>query len=73
MRQSLDGPYLNSDEAAAYCGYRGGGQVMRNHKYKGTGPTVQKLGRILVYRKEDLDSWIEAQFRASKNTQGASS
>lgn len=54
----LAGPVLNSDEAATYCGLRGGGQSMRTHKYKGTGPKWHRLGAILVYYPADLDEWI---------------
>lgn len=58
---ALAGPVLNSHEAATYCGLRGGGQSMRTHKYKGTGPKWHRLGAILVYYPADLDEWIAAK------------
>lgn len=66
----LDGPVLNSDEAAKYCGLRGGGQSMRTHKYKGTGPTWHRLGAILVYYPADLDTWIAAKEKPVAATTG---
>lgn len=57
----MKGPFLNSDQAAAYCGFTGGGQVMRNFKHLGTGPHVEKSGRRLLYKPEDLDLWIKSR------------
>lgn len=58
---ALAGPVLNSDEAATYCGYRGGGRSMRNLKARGVGPKWHRLGAILVYYPADLDEWIAAK------------
>lgn len=54
----LSGPVLNSGEAAAYCGFRGGGQSMRNLKHRGVGPEPHRVGRSLVYYPAQLDEWI---------------
>lgn len=55
------GPYLNSEQAAEYCGYRGGAQIMRNLKAKGEGPAWVRIGRRLAYRSVDLDVWLASQ------------
>lgn len=57
----LKGPVLNSEEAAGYCGYRGGAQVMRNLKAQGRGPRSHKVGARLVYMQADLDEWLREQ------------
>lgn len=58
--------YLNSDEAAAYCGYRGGGQTMRDFKQHDPDLPARKLGRLLVFDREELDAWLEK--RASRRS-----
>lgn len=55
---ALAGPVLNSDEAAKYCGYRGGGQTMRDLKQKDPELPWHKLGRVLVFYPAELDAWI---------------
>lgn len=57
----MKGPYLNSDQAAAYCGFIGGGQTMRNFKQQGTGPHFEKSGNRLLYKPEDLDIWMKSR------------
>mgnify|MGYP001298182420 CR=1 FL=1 len=34
-------------------------------RYKGGGPRFVKLGRIVRYRRQDLNAWSEAQLRQS--------
>lgn len=63
---SLSGPVLNSDEAAKYCGYRGGGRSMRNLKQRGVGPKWHRLGRVLVYYPADLDAWMASRISEAK-------
>ncbi|TFD58089.1 hypothetical protein E3T43_07535 [Cryobacterium sp. Hh7] len=63
---ALLGPVLNSDEAAKYCGFRGGGQTMRDLKQKQAGPAWSRLGKILVYYPSDLDAWIAARLGSKK-------
>ena len=58
--------FLNSDEAAAYCGFRGGGQTMRDFKQHDPDLPVRKLGRLLVFDREELDTWLEK--RASRRS-----
>lgn len=65
---SLAGPVLNSDEAAKYCGLRGGAKSMRNLKYLGTGPKWHHQGRALVFYPAELDAWL-AKRLAGRNTE----
>lgn len=34
-------------------------------RYLGTGPRYVKLGRVVRYRRSDVDAWIEAGLRTS--------
>jgi hypothetical protein len=62
----LAGPVLNSDQAAAYCGFRGGGQVIRNLKVSDpTLPWHKPNGRLVFYPAE-LDQWIAGRIVESK-------
>lgn len=63
---SLAGPVLNSEEAAKYCGLRGGAKSMRNLKYLGTGPKWHHQGRVLVFYPADLDQWLRERRSESK-------
>lgn len=36
--------------------------TLRYWRHCGTGPKSFKLGRRVMYRKEDVDAWIEAQY-----------
>lgn len=56
----LTGPVLNSEEAAKYCGYTGGGRSMRNLKERGGGPPHHRVGNRLVYYPAELDAWIQS-------------
>lgn len=58
---ALTGPVLNSDEAATYCGMRGGGRSMRNLKARGIGPKHYRVGRALVYYPADLNAWLTSR------------
>lgn len=36
--------------------------TLRFWRHQGVGPKSAKLGRRVVYREEDVDAWLEAQF-----------
>lgn len=55
---TLKGMALNTERAAEYCGYRGGGSSMRNLKARGLGPKSHRLGKMLIYFPADLDEWL---------------
>ena len=46
-------------------------RTMQRWRQEGTGPEFLKLGRLVRYRKSDLDRWVDAQLRTStsQNTQ----
>ena len=39
-------------------------------RLKGTGPRFVKLGRLIRYRRSDVDTWLEAQVRSSTSDPG---
>ena len=51
--------YLTAEEAAAYL--RSSPQTLANHRTKGLGPPYTTHGRRVLYRIDDLDSWLEAR------------
>jgi predicted DNA-binding transcriptional regulator AlpA len=60
IRGELTPPeWLTPDQAAAYCGLTTRGlEDMRTRK---TGPVAHKVsGRIVRYRRADLDAWMES-------------
>ncbi len=40
-------------------------RTLQRQRSDGTGPAYIKVGRLVRYRKSDLDAWIEAQRRRS--------
>lgn len=36
--------------------------TLRYWRHRGTGPRSFKLGRRVMYRRADVDNWIEAQY-----------
>ncbi len=48
---------------ADYIGIHEG--TLRYWRHAGTGPASFKLGRRVMYRKADVDAWIEAQYEAT--------
>jgi predicted DNA-binding transcriptional regulator AlpA len=59
---------LKTDEAAAYCG--SSASTLEKLRVYGGGPTFSKLGRRVVYRKIDLDNWLETNCRRSTSDDG---
>ena len=51
---------LTIDEVAALT--RMPVATLRWHRHCGTGPTSGKVGRRVVYREDDVNAWIDAQF-----------
>ncbi len=42
--------------------------TLRYWRHLGTGPHSFRLGRRVVYRRDDLDTWIDAQRRQGSST-----
>ena len=60
-----DGPRrrLRSPAAAAYCGLSD--STMRKMRTRTGGPLFMRLSGVVVYDTADLDTWMEANLRAS--------
>jgi predicted DNA-binding transcriptional regulator AlpA len=55
---------LRTPQAAEYVGLSA--STLEKLRLRGNGPTYQKAGpKIVVYRPEDLDAWLDAQRRRS--------
>jgi hypothetical protein len=50
--------------ASVYLGVSGA--AVRTWNRKGTGPTFFRAGKLLKFRKRDLDAWIEARLVKQK-------
>jgi excisionase family DNA binding protein len=48
--------YMRTAEAAKYL--KVSGDQMENWRYANAGPKYVKIGRIVLYRREDLDAYI---------------
>lgn len=53
------GDYMKTAEAAAYI--RVAESTMRYWRLTRTGPPYAHIGRRVVYRRADVDSWVESQ------------
>ena len=60
--------YLRTPEAARFLGLSG--RTLEKHRTYGTGPRYSKLGGRVVYRVEDLQSWVDAAAKASTSDPG---
>lgn len=54
---------LSTPEAASYVGLSPA--TLETKRSRGGGPPFSKLGARVVYRREDLDAWLEARLRQS--------
>jgi predicted DNA-binding transcriptional regulator AlpA len=59
---------LRTPQAAEYVGLSA--STLEKYRLYGTGPPYQKAGgKIIVYRPEDLDAWLNARRRRSTSDQ----
>jgi len=58
---------LTADEAAKVLGLAP--STLAKLRLSGNGPVYCKLGRRVIYRREDLDAWLES--RVARNTSDA--
>lgn len=60
---------LNEYQVAVLLGFQA--SAIRSWRVKGTGPMFVKIsGRGVRYRKQDIDSWVEAKLRSSTSDVG---
>lgn len=45
--------------------YRIPESTLRYYRHRGEGPKSFKLGRRVVYKRSDVEAWIEAQYAAA--------
>lgn len=58
-----DDPLYDTPDAAEYC--RSGQSTFEKLRLTGGGPVFIKLGRKVVYRRSDLDAWLNSRRRRS--------
>ena len=56
-------PKIRPQQAAEYLGFAV--STLAKKRLRGDGPIYSKVGRIVLYEKTDLDSWVAANRRAS--------
>lgn len=54
---------LRTKAAANYIGLSK--STLEKYRIYGTGPAYAKMGRVVIYRGEDLDKWIDSNIRRS--------
>ncbi|MEQ9248203.1 MAG: helix-turn-helix domain-containing protein [Nitratireductor sp.] len=60
---STDNRCLRTSDAGAYVGLSK--STLEKLRVTGGGPEYAALGRVVVYRIEDLDAWVSARKRRS--------
>jgi hypothetical protein len=64
----IEGGVYGEKEAGVYLGGEAepvSPRTMQRWRLEGVGPEFLKLGRLVRYRKSDLDRWCDAQLRSS--------
>ncbi len=61
--------YLRPPQAADYIGISQ--STLAKLRVSGTGPNYSKRGRSVIYRKPDLDAWIDSGVRNSTSQTAA--
>jgi excisionase family DNA binding protein len=61
--QAIDNRYISTEVAAEYCGVSP--RWLEKLRVVGGGPRYAKVGRRVLYRRQDLDAWIAAGARGS--------
>ena len=60
---------LNTEAAAAHVGLAA--STLTKMRVSGAGPAFIKLGHRVVYRKDDLNDWLDANRRTSTSDNGS--
>jgi hypothetical protein len=56
-------PWLDTARAARYCGYGVG--TLERYRISGAGPVYSRVGRRVLYHRDDLDQWLRLGLRRS--------
>ena len=64
-------PLLTRQEAAAYLGFPKVA-TLDNLLFAGRGPVRIKLGRLVRFKLDDLDAWVDANRQSKKAAGGVS-
>ena len=60
--------YLRTPEAARFLSLSN--RTLEKHRCYGTGPTYSKIGGRVVYRVDDLQSWVDRGVKTSTSDPG---
>jgi Helix-turn-helix domain len=67
--ENTQSPYMPQGPAADFLGLSP--RTLERFRVEGRGPSFLKLGRRVVYSREDLVTWAEAQRRRSTSEPGS--
>lgn len=68
MEYTTPSPYLTQEAAGAFLGLSP--RTLERFRVQGCGPSFLKLGRRVIYARDDLVKWAEAQRRTSTSDPG---
>lgn len=63
----MQAEHLRPMQAAEYLGLAPG--TLANWRTRRIGPTFSKLGALILYRREDLDRWVERGRQSTEDAQ----
>jgi hypothetical protein len=50
--------WMSTEDAAVYT--RWTPKALQHHRALGTGPRFHRVGRLIRYKRQDLDAWLES-------------
>lgn len=68
MEHATPSPYLTQEAAGAFLGLSP--RTLERFRVQGCGPSFLKLGRRVIYSRDDLVKWAEGQRRSSTSDPG---
>jgi predicted DNA-binding transcriptional regulator AlpA len=68
MSEITAGQRMRTREAANYCGLAH--RTLEKLRLTGNGPAYLKIGRAVVYDRDDLDDWLASKRRRSTSDLG---
>lgn len=61
--------YFRTGPAADYTGFAG--STLEKLRVTGDGPPFLKVGRVVLYDRDDLDAWLSSKRRTSTSDAGS--